>query len=176
MSRPEIHPMPPPDSHFASAAEGWLELGNPEAALGELEQISTDQQEHPHALELLWSVCAALERWEAARDAAEALVSTAPSVQSGWIHRAYATRRMPNGSLEAAWLALYPAAKLFPEEPLIPYNLACYACQMGRLSEAKTWLERALRMPADKRQADGLKKMALEDADLEPLHPIIRGM
>lgn len=176
MTRPEVQPIPPPDSHYASAAEGWLELGNPEAALDELEHISIDHQEHPHALELLWAVCAALERWEAARDAAEALVATAPSFCSGWIHRAYATRRMPGGTLESAWLALYPAAKLFPDEPLIPYNLACYACQMGRLAEAKTWLERAFRIPTDKRKADVLKRMALEDADLEPLRPVIREM
>lgn len=176
MTRPEVQPMQPPDSHFASAAEGWLELGDPEAALGELERISTDHQEHPRALELLWAVCAALERWESARDAASALVETAPAIDSGWIHRAYATRRMPGGSLESAWQVLYPAAKLFPEQPLIPYNLACYACQMGRLAEAKTWLERAFRIPTDKRRVDTLKKMALGDEDLEPLHPVIREM
>lgn len=176
MKTPPIEPIPPPDSHYASSAEGWLELGDPESALGELESISTDHQSHPHALEILWAACAALESWEAGRDAANALVEAAPFLESGWIHRAYATRRMPGGSLETAWQVLYPAAKLFPEQPLIPYNLACYACQMGRLAEAKSWLERAFRTSGDKRETGVLKKMALEDPDLGPMHPVIQGM
>ena len=45
------------------------------------------------------------------------------------------------------------------------YNLACYECQLGRLSEAKQWLARAFPL-ADARK---IRAMALEDLDLKPL-------
>jgi len=40
---------------------------------------------------------------------------------------------MPLGGAKAAWDALLPAADKFPNNPNIPYNLACYACQMNKL-------------------------------------------
>jgi hypothetical protein len=65
----------------------------------------------------------------------------------------------------AAWDALLPAFEKFPGEPIIPYNLACYACQMGKLDDARLWLDRAMKI-ADKRE---IKLMALNDEDLKPL-------
>ena len=52
------------------------------------------------------------------------------------------------------------ARELFPKEPLIPYNLARYAAQLGRIDEAKALLHSAIGL-------DPLfKEMALEDDDL----------
>jgi len=65
---------------------------------------------------------------------------------------------------------LLPAAETFPGEPTIPYNLSCYACQLQRLAEARTWLRRAFQL-GDK---DKLKAMALADPDLQPLWEEIR--
>ncbi len=45
------------------------------------------------------------------------------------------------------------------------YNLASYECKLGRLPEAKAWLEKAFQA-GDSRV---LKLMALDDPDLEPL-------
>lgn len=45
------------------------------------------------------------------------------------------------------------------------YNLACYECQLGRLEQAKSWLEKAFGVGDPKK----VKLMALEDPDLEPL-------
>jgi hypothetical protein len=55
---------------------------------------------------------------------------------------------------------------------VIPYNLACYACQMGQLATSRKWLQRALR--SDKN--DAIRKMAIQDEDLKPLRDEIRGM
>ena len=57
------------------------------------------------------------------------------------------------------------AAEKFPERWRICYNLACYACQLGELDEARALLERAF-TPGDAKQ---VKMMALDDADLSPL-------
>lgn len=176
MSSREITALEAPDSHFLNAAEGWFELGDCAEASAELAQLSETGTSHPHTLQLRWAIHARLEEWEKARDVADALVEGAPEMEAGWIHRAYATRRMPGGTIESAWLSLYPAAKLFPNEPIIPYNLACYECQLGRLSEAKAWLERALRIPKSEPEKRTIRRMALDDTDLEPLWPEIETM
>lgn len=104
------------------------------------------------------------------------MVETAPDRVSGWIHRAYALRRTADGGLSAAWDALLPAAELFPDETIIPYNLACYACQQGNIPAARSWLERAWR--AAERCGEKAKwlEQALQDTDLETLWPEIRQM
>jgi hypothetical protein len=85
---------------------------------------------------------------------------------------AYSLRRAKGGGLMVAREALSPVATQFPQEPTIPYNLACYDCQLGNLKEARQWLEKAFDIGDSKR----LKLMALDDPDLEPLWANIRGI
>ena len=73
--------------------------------------------------------------------------------------------------MEKAWDALLPAAEKFPKEPVIPYNLACYACQLQKLEDARSWLKRAIEIGGKER----MKEMALEDPDLQPLWKEIQG-
>jgi predicted Zn-dependent protease len=160
----------PPDTHCFLAAVGWMELGNLAEARAELAQVSAAQQEHPDVLELRWSISAAEKRWEEALQVAEALVRRAPKRSSGWLHQAYALRRVPNGSIQKAWEALLPAFDKFPKEPTVPFNLSCYACQLRQLDLARDWLNRAVAVGGKEK----IKQMALEDADLEPLWAEIR--
>jgi tetratricopeptide (TPR) repeat protein len=39
---------------------------------------------------------------------------------------------------------LLPAAKRFPKVWSIPYNLACYCAQLGRLDECQEWFKKAM--------------------------------
>jgi Flp pilus assembly protein TadD len=160
----------PPDTHALSAAQGWLELGNAAEALSELAKISPAQQAHPSVLELRWSACAATESWAPALETATDLIRVAPENANGWLNRAYALRRVEGGGLAQAWEALLPAVEIFPKEPVVFFNLACYACQMGRLDEAR----RKLRRAAEIGDAKDIKRMALEDADLKPLWDELR--
>ena len=162
----------PPDTHHLSAAIGWLELGNPAEAKAELDEVSPACQRHPDVLEVRWLLCAEQRDWSAALAAARAILQAAPKRASGWLHQAYALRRVPEGGLEKAWDALLLASKKFPKEPVIAYNLACYACQMNRLPEARTWLKRALKLGGK----EEIKAMALRDSDLEPLWEEIRSL
>jgi len=161
----------PPDSHHLKASEGWLELGNADEAGREIARIQAQFLDHPDVLEMRWRVCAHGQRWEPALELAEQLVVIAPDRSFGWIHRAYSLRRVKEGSIEKAWTALLPAVRRFPGELIIPYNLACYTAQMGRLDEAWAWLQKALESAGN---IDRLKKLALADADLAPLHQRIR--
>ena len=66
---------------------------------------------------------------------------------------------------EEAWKLLLSVVDDFPDNTYMRYNLACYTCQLGKLKDAMTWLEKAIDL-AGKRD---VRKMALEDKDLEPL-------
>jgi Flp pilus assembly protein TadD len=156
----------PPDSHHLRAAIGWLELGNHTEAGTEISRIAAENLDHPDVLEIRWSVCAAGQSWEAGRAVAEKLIEHAPERASGWIHRAYSVRRARDGGLQKAWDALRPAFERFPEEPVIPYNLACYAALFDRMEEAWDWLQKAVVSSRDKRT---IKNMALADPDLAAL-------
>jgi tetratricopeptide (TPR) repeat protein len=163
----------PPDTHYLSAAVGWLELGNPAEAGEEIAKISPGRLEEPDVLEVRWEVSAAGRGWEAALEVAELLVRLAPERHSGWVHRAYALRRARGGGLPQAYAALKPAFERFPRTFLISYNLACYTAQMGQLEEAWDWLQKAVHA-AGARQP--IQSMALADADLQPLWERIKRM
>ena len=163
-------PLEPPDTHRLSAAVGWLELGNLAEAKAELDAISPAFQWFPDVLEVRWLLCAEQKEWPEAVAAARALLHYAPERASGWLHCAYAVRRMAEGGLQKAWEALRPAFEKFPDEPIIAYNLSCYACQLNRLVEAREWFQRALAI-GDKVK---IKQMALADTDLKPLWGEIR--
>ena len=165
-----MHKLEPPDTHCFSAAVGWLELGNLAEARAELAQISPAQQEHPDVLEVRWAIAAEAKHWDEALQAAQALVRCAPKRSSGWLHQAYALRRVPDGSIQKAWDALLPAFDKFPKEPIIPFNLSCYACQLRQLDVARDWLKRAVAIGGKEK----IKQQALADSDLEPLWDEIR--
>jgi len=162
-----------PDTHYVRAAEGWLELGNPAEAGEEIARVSPPMLDHPEVLEVRWEICAAGQRWEPALEIAERQVRTAPERCSGWIHRAYAARRAAGGGLQQAWDALRPAYEKFPKESVIPYNLACYAAQFGRLEEAWDWLHKSM-------EAEGnvqvIRLRALTDPDLSALWERLRAL
>jgi tetratricopeptide (TPR) repeat protein len=160
----------PPDTHYLMAAIGWSELGNLAEARAELIHISPAHQEHPDVLEVRWAVAAEQKRWEEGLQIAQALVREAPRRASGWLHRAYALRRVPDGSVQKASAALLPAFDKFPGEALIPFNLSCYACQMGQLDAARLWLQRAIAIDGKEK----IRQQALKDSDLEPLWDEIR--
>jgi predicted Zn-dependent protease len=165
-----VQAIPPPDSHHVSAALGWLGLGDLTEARAELAKVSRKNRHHPAVLEARWAVSAQAKDWRKALAIAQTELDRAPEESSGWLHRAYALRRVKGGGLAQAWDALLPAAGQFPDEPVIPYNLACYACQMQQFEVAWEWLHRAV--AAGKK--DFIKNLALTDDDLKPLWPEIK--
>ncbi len=110
-------------------------------------------------------LCAHEQNWRDALVVADCELASLPEEAGGWLHRAYALRRVAGGGLALAWDALLPAAEKFPGEPVIAYNLSCYACQLNELAASRAWLQRAVE--AGDRAA--IKKMALADDDLKPL-------
>ncbi|PYK98929.1 MAG: hypothetical protein DME19_10650 [Verrucomicrobia bacterium] len=153
----------PPDSHHLNAATGWCELGNVAEARTELKRISAGNRDHPRVLEEEWRICAAEKHWLPALEVARRLIEVAPDNPSGWIHQSYSLHEMKL-SQEARNQLLIVAAK-FSAVSTIPYNLACYACQLGNLEEARQWLAKAIKI----RSTEEIKQMALADPDLQPM-------
>ena len=65
--------------------------------------------------------------------------------------------------MEAARAVLLGAREAHPNEPIVFFNLACYNSQLGNLEEAKEHLARAIAIDGN------VRKMALDDPDLEPI-------
>ena len=105
-------------------------MGNHLEANEELEKITASLRAHPDVLMVRWQIYAKGQQWEGAFEIARALAEMVPEFPTGWIYQAEALRRMPGEGVKKAWAALLPAADMFPKEPAILYNLACYSCQM----------------------------------------------
>jgi tetratricopeptide (TPR) repeat protein len=167
---PHMKPLEPPDSHCLSAAMGWLGLDNVAEAGAELEKIAPQFQSHPDVLAVRFDIHAQAGKWDAAAEIAGTLTRLEPGQPGAWISLAYATRRKTGGGIPQARAILIQAQRTFPKEKIIAYNLACYDCQLGDLDAAKAWLDKACTL-GDARK---MKRMALQDPDLEPLWPDIR--
>ena len=169
-----MEPVGPPDSLHLRAAEGWLGLGDDESASQELEKISAGSQAHPEVLATRYSVFATTKKWDACVEIGQRLVEQEPNQSFGWINRSYAIRRATGGSVQAAYDALKPAAERLDDLEQVSFNLACYACQLGRLVEARDWLAKAFTAAARSRRLKLRQQEALADADLQPLWDEIR--
>jgi len=154
-----------PDRHHLSAALGWLELGNAREARAELNRIAPRQLAHPDVLEMRWKICAAEKRWDEALIVARAVIDLAPERPSGWIHQSYSLHELKR--TREAWTELLRVAGKFTDVSMIPYNLACYACQLGNLTQAQRWLAAAISIAGK----EEIKSAALADADLRPIWP-----
>ena len=146
------------------AALGWLELGNADEALAELECIEPGLQSEPAAQAARLECLMAGKQWDEAAPLAELLCEQCPEEVHFYLHFAYAARRRTGGSLKQAYKILAPMRRIFPDEWLISYNLACYLCQMNRLDEADKMLAEARKMSGEK-----VEQLAADDEDLEPL-------
>ncbi len=152
-----------PDTIYLSAAQGWLELGNCVEACAELERITPLGLKHPDVLEVKWQIAVKQKHWDLALSVAECICERAPQNAFGWIHRSYCLHEMKR--TQEAWDTLFPMAAKFPGEWLLCYNLACYACQLGHLEDAREWFTRSIELgdPLE------INRLASEDPDLKPL-------
>jgi hypothetical protein len=170
MAKPNVKnkKLPHPACHFLDAAVGWIELGSPNEALSELDQIAAELQSDPQVLEVRWQIFARTEAWDRSLPVAEQFCKVAPDFPQGWLHQAVSLYRLSR--TQEAWNLLLPLAPKFPRSWIIPYDLSCYACQLGKLDEGRRWLRKAFRLGDSKE----VKLLALADPDLKALWPEIQ--
>ena len=101
------------------------------------------------------------QKWPDAAALAAKLAASHPNEARWFVAWAFAKRR--SDSLETASKILSEAASLHPKDPLIQFNLGCYAAQRGDLTTAQSYVRKAIELD------HGMEKLAHEDPDLEPL-------
>lgn len=101
------------------------------------------------------------QQWSDAAALAAKLAASHPNEARWFVAWAFAKRR--SDSLETASKILSEAASLHPKDPLIQFNLGCYAAQRGDLTTAQSYVRKAIELD------HGMEKLAHEDPDLEPL-------
>jgi tetratricopeptide (TPR) repeat protein len=163
-----MKPFEAPDNHYLSAAQGWLELGSPLEAEKELDQITPQLRTHPDVLEVRWHISANKKEWAACLDIARAILKLRPNRPDAWIHRSFALHELKR--TQEAFDQLLAAAEKFPKVWTIPYNLACYCAQIGKLEECRAWLNKAMAI-----DEETVKRVAAEDPDLKPLWNSLHG-
>jgi len=140
---------------------GYLNLEMVEEAQGELGAISPGLMASEEFLGLMATICLKSGNWEHLRTVSIILVSKWPGECMHWIWLGTATRHCL--SIAEAERVLQRALQTLPSEPLVHFNLACYAAQTGDLKLARERLARAINLDLT------LRLKALDEPDLEPL-------
>ncbi len=149
------------DFQCAESAVGYANLGMFTDALAELENLSPQMVADDGVQEFKLRLLERAGRWQDAAGLAARLATTHPDESRWFIAWAFAKRR--SDSIETASKILTDAAHLHPQDPLIQFNLGCYAAQRGDLTIAQTYVRRAIELDHH------LEKLAHQDPDLEPL-------
>ena len=156
------------DRIHLNAAEGWLGLGDVVSASNELEEISPEFRAHPEVLLMRCEIYQTAKKWDAVIIIANTLVEQLPKLSDAWIQRSYALHELKR--TKEAYDLLLPAAKLFPKMWVIRYNLACYACVMGKIKIAMERLKQAIDLAG---KDEDIRLQALDDPDLEKIWTLV---
>ena len=132
-----------------------------EDANAQLDYVDPFNRALPEVLRVRAAVYHRTANWDDLRSVALKLTRLEPANVQWPLSLAYATRR--TASIEFARDILLAAKEQLPSEPVIPFNLACYYCQLGDLDAAKDYLKQAFAIDPSWRLT------ALDDEDLEPL-------
>ncbi|GAB4240585.1 MAG: hypothetical protein OHK005_02850 [Candidatus Methylacidiphilales bacterium] len=144
-----------------SAAEGFLSLGMPEEAEEELARVAEAGALDETYWRLAVAVAMARKQWMEGVERARQLIKMNPSGPDGYLHLAFCLHEL--GQTREARDALTQGPPRLKTTPIYFYNLACYEAQLGNVAEARTVLERAIRLePA-------YREIAEKDPDLDPL-------
>lgn len=152
-----------PYFHHVSAAEGWIGLGDYVEAADEIGNIPELLRAHPTVLLVLSQIYAYGQNWQACLDIGEALIDFNPELPERWLVCSSMMAKL--GRPSAALAKLLQVIEKFPKDWRIRYFLACYACKLGLLKEARVWLGESFTLG----DAASIKLMALDDPELEPI-------
>lgn len=155
-------PLPEEVQRQLTCCEGYLDLKMARKAEQELERVDPAYRGSLHYRLMLVGLLTLKKDWATAQPIAAAMREEFPDEPGCWIQDAYLTRRARD--IESARAILEKALARFPDESVIEYNLACYACRLGNHEEARQRLKTAID------HDDKWLKVALDDEDLLELH------
>ena len=144
-------------------ALGYLGLNLLTEARAELALIKPADRETPDVLLVEIELAMAKSAWSRVITLASKVTRDAPELERPWIAWAYALREKQ--AVGDAYDILIMAEEVLEKpSPLLDYNLACYCCLMGDLTEARRRLKRACAREPE------WKTEAAADPDLAELH------
>ncbi len=142
-------------------ADGYLDLRMLEQAGKELSSVPKAHHHSTPYQELRLREAMERKEWHTACALAQTICDRLPDEPAFWVQLAYTTRRAID--IPTARSILKKAMRRFPNLAVIPYNLACYDCQLGNKEAASVLLGKAFQIDS------GYRSLAYEDEDLEPL-------
>ena len=142
-------------------ADGYLELGLPQAALDALARMKDPGTFKGRKLYLTGEALRAMQRYAEASQVLEESADLSPSHIPVWLALGWCYKR--NGQLDRAIGALQRAREIDPEQAIVFYNLACYYSLNRQKEEAIEYLSRALAMQPEYRDMIG------DESDFDPL-------
>lgn len=155
--------MIPPEKHLAYAA-GYLALNLTGEARAELAALPPAALATPEAMTVRMEIAMADASWDEVVPIASALAAQDAKNERPWVAWAYALREL--GQIEEARDILLTGARLISRPGVVvDYNLACYACLLGELDEARRLLAAVFARDKSWRTA------ARADPDLAALYP-----
>lgn len=144
-------------------ALGYLGLNLLTEARAELALIKPADRETPDVLLVEIELAMAKSAWSRVITLAAKVTRDVPGLERPWIAWAYALREKQ--AVGDAYDILIMAEEVLEKtSPLLDYNLACYCCLMGDLTEARRRLKRACAREPE------WKTEAAADPDLAELH------
>ena len=147
------------------AADGYAELGLPDLAWEEIDQLPESDKHLPEVREIMLGLYIRQGRW------AEAISEGGQWCREGidrpaiYIHTAYALHETGRTPEARAILQSGPAS--LRSNPLYHYNMACYLATAGSLKDAEVCLRTAFRMD------EKLRQFAKKDPDLKDFRSIL---
>jgi lipopolysaccharide biosynthesis regulator YciM len=151
-----------PNSRHLEYASGYLALGLLDEASDELEMIEGDDRMSADVMRLRVDLYHQAKQWDLLLAVARALARLAPEDEQGWISWAFALRELQR--VPEAQEVLVKAESIHGQScATLHYNLACYACLLGNMEDAKNRPSTACKMEAV------FKASALDDPDLSAI-------
>ena len=149
-------------------ANGYRELGMFDEALAELDTLVEPLSLLREANQMRLAILMEAKRWKEALPLANQLAGIETTDPSYMINLAYVTRRAK--SIDRARVILETAARRFPDEAIVHYNLGCYSCCANELDTAKSYLKRAFELDPS------FIETSIGDDDLTPLEDWLRAL
>ena len=151
------------DEFHLDSAWSCLFDNRPFDAVVYVECISDGMRQHPSVFLIARCVYLATQQWSKLEAAAQDYSQCRPGDSDGWLLWAIALQK--TGRSMEAYQLLMSVKDRFPSVFGFPYNLACFACQLGHIEEAWSWVLKAYELST----LQEFKRWLLTDDDLEPL-------
>ena len=132
------------------AAQGYLELGMVEEALGELSSIGRVAFDDPDIIELRLHILMQGRKWNEAIAAAEELLRMKIDALPAYIHGAFALHEL--GRTSEARDLLLKGPSVLREDPTFHYNIGCYEAVLGNRDAALESLRQSFAMDKNFRE------------------------